>query len=141
MKLKFEDEVQKVVDAVAQLPDTVTESEDLGKASKIIGEFDRTLIRHREDKTLAMKRWVKLRRQLSFLFEIVLMSGQAGKKVSEVENDASKQESYRFLVKVFKKIKAGTALDHPAIVRIGLGYGVVYLSDHEIQQLIDNNKV
>lgn len=142
MKLKFEKEVQDVVDAIALLPDTATETFDaVWKPNGIIGELDRTLVRQRDEKTLALKRWTKLRRQLSFLYEIVLMSVHAGKKISEIDNEASKQESYRFLVKVIKKIKAGTALDHPTFVRLGLGYGVVHLSDHEIQQLIDNNKV
>jgi hypothetical protein len=80
------------------------------------------------------------------MFELLFIAVNAGKtatglEIHDVENELSKQETYRFLVKAIKGIASGKALEEPSFVRIAMGYGVVRLSDHEIKLLIDNNKI
>jgi hypothetical protein len=145
MKLKFDEEVQAVISAIVQLPDTETDEELLSKPSNLIADFDRHLIRQRDTKAMAMKKWVKLRRQLSFLFEFVYGAFDAGKKLRDpaapnVETQAGKEETYRVLVHSIKGIVDGRLLRNPGMVRLAMGYGVLYLSDHEIKLLIENNK-
>jgi hypothetical protein len=154
MKLKFEEEVQAIINAIAQLPNTAENDHALMAPLTIIGPLDRKLIKSKNDKTYPMKQWAKLRRQVSFLYEIVNMGAIAGKKIADeqgfpsqkegnrlIESEAAKKESYRFMVLVFKKVANGTALERPEFVRIALNYGVLHLSDYEIQKLIDGNNV
>lgn len=146
MKLKFDKEVEDIINAIAALPDTATEKADIDKAFVGIHSFDRSLIERKAPKAMSVKEWARLRRQLSFMFELLFTAVNAGKtatglEIHDVENELSKQETYRFLVKAIKGIASGKALEEPSFVRIAMGYGVVRLSDHEIKLLIDNNKI
>lgn len=141
MKLKFEPQVQLLISDIAALPDTAESDEALRQPGSIISELNRNLMDNKGNKKFPTKIWAKLRRQLSFLYDLIFMADKAGRKFGELHSPAMKQESYRFLVKVCKKIVDGTALERPEFVRIALTYGVLYLSDHEIQKLIDDNKV
>lgn len=145
MKLKFEKEVQSIIDAVAALPATTTDETVLRKPMEFISEFDRSLIKRREKKTISVKEWAKLRRQLSFLFLFVKAASNDAEKAVMASTDEmratfKKQEAYRSLVKVLKDIHRGELLKSPPFIRIALNYGVVYLSDQEIKNLVEQNK-
>jgi len=141
MKLKFEKETQDVINAIAQLPDEAGSPAGLAKPNQLIGVFDKVILGDKANRNAPSKHWAKLRRQLSFLYEIVNIGAIAGKKVSQTGGEESLKESYRMIVTICKKIVAGTSLDHPMFVRLALSYGVLHLSDHEIQKLIDGNNV
>jgi hypothetical protein len=143
MKLKFEKVVQDVINAVALLPDTATDKEDLNKPMNLIAAFERQL---QSSKEMPTKQWSGLRRQLSFLFEMYFISNTAAKelasgKLGNSNIKAVEEETYRLLVSVIKEIHNNKALENVRIIRIGLKYGIIRLSDHEIQKLIDNNKI
>lgn len=137
MKLKFEKEVEDILNSFSQLPDTATEEEDLNKPFKIISTFDKKLLKQKNENTLPTKQWVKLRRQLSFLYEIVVLTPTESKKL--VDPKLISEKEYQLLVKSLKDIQSNKALQNPGFIKIALRYGIVYLSDFEIQSLIDNN--
>lgn len=134
MKLKFDQEVQDVIDIVAALPEVETFTVATSAAGNAIGAFEKSINAGRDSKKLPMKHYARLRRQLSFMYEFVLIaSGPADKP----HNDAQR---YNLLVKMFKDIKSGAILKEAFLVKLALRYGVVHLSDHEIQSLIAGNK-
>ena len=139
MKLKFEKEVADIVNLISQLPDVATEEEDLNKPRNFISVFDKDLIKPKNGKLLPTKHWAKLRRQLSFLYEFVYIASTESKKLQDPKSSLEKE--YQILVKSMKDIHTGKALQNPGFIKIALSYGVLYLSDFEVQGLIDGNKI
>jgi hypothetical protein len=143
MKLKFEKEIQSVIDRVSELPETITK-ENITAIPDLLSfasGLDRDLLRQRDAKTIPVKYWVKLRRQLSFLYELGLMADKATKNHLPSDKETERLIKYTFLLNAVKDIKSGKALQRPEFIRIALIYGVLHLSDHEIAGLITNNKI
>lgn len=162
MKYKFAPQVLEIIDAIAALPDTPVDmtAATLDQPQRLISGFEKWLRERKNDKQFAGKEWAKLRRQLSFLYESVLIAMQAKpKRPSNVkpehnavmnrtefvletqQSEADDGVMYREIVKFIKNVHSGQALQTIAGVQMGMKYGVVHLSDHEIQGLIDRNKV
>lgn len=160
MKFKFAPEVQKIIDTVATLPDEASVDEVLWQPMQLIGELDKYLLHNKDKdgKKIPSKEWAKLRRQLSFLYGLVRLASAAeamGRVGSDAmakimnmrvtvpmdQNELTKREQYRMLVKMVKQIHSGKALEDKHRVRMALNFGVLQLSDHEIDGLIERNKV
>lgn len=162
MKFKFTPEVQKIIDAIAKLPDEAYKNEALWEPMRLIGDLEKYLIgkTDKDGKKIPSKEWAKLRRQLSFLYGLVkiatdaeavgrvatqTLSKMTNMKVFQMPppedvNEIAKIGVYRFLVKLVKDVHSGKALEDKLRVRMALNYGVLQLSDHEIDGLIERNK-
>ena len=163
MKFKFAPEVQKIVDAIALLPDVTDINEVLWEPMRLIGDLDKYLKhnKNKDGKKIPSKEWAMLRRQLSFLYGLVklatdaelagrvatqALSNMTNMKVFQMPspedlNELIKRHQYDFLLKLVKEIHNGEALKDKHRVRMALNFGVLQLSDHEIEGLIERNKV
>ena len=156
MKFKFSEEVQKVIDELAVLPPKVDSIEMTRLPMKLIGTFEKELIKGWNEKKIPMKQWAKLRRQLSFLYEIIyfaekLFTNKLAKEVIQciskgqtfTDPDESKKPfmMYEITTAFARDLKNGNLLKEAPIVRIAMRYGIIHLSDHEIEGLIERNKV
>jgi hypothetical protein len=145
MKLKFDNDLQNVINDISNLPDTTTDVDVLNVPVNMVAAFE-TLIQNKKDKKLLpVKQWVILRRQISFLFELLRAAQTAAEidptRPSNLITQEKKEAFYKFFVKGIKDLKTGKAIKNVVFVRMGLRYGIIRLSDHEIQKLIDNNKI
>lgn len=158
MKFKFAPQIQKIIDDIAKLPDEGTTDEVLWQPMQLIGDMDRYLKYNKgaDGKKIPSKEWAKLRRQLSFMYGLVLLAngaeavGRVGAQAMadamkfkmpapDDVNELIKREQYRFLVKLVKELNNGVALKDNHRVRMALNFGVLQLSDHEIDGLIERN--
>lgn len=131
MKLKFTDISNAVIEKVCQLPWHAESDEDIDGILSIINK--ETLdIKHRKEKAIGGKRWAVVRREMSFFYGIVAMFD---------EKIPDKRFRYARVVSMFKDIKSGEVLKIVPFVRLAMGYGVVRLSDTEIEHLIKFNKI
>ena len=158
MKFKFESRVQEVIDEIAKLPDETHDTEKVEDPLRIVGTLDSFLKANKNSPSLPSKQWVVLRRQLSFLYGLYHLALMADRTEHMVAANATKTDLlksmriiptqelskvnvYRFFVKLVKELTNGKAIADPHRVRMAANFGVLYLSDHEIQGLIDRNKV
>lgn len=136
MKLKLDKEVQDVVDAVAALPDNGTTDLVMWEPHSLLSKFQKSLESRKDSKDLPAKQYAKLRRQLSFLYEFVHICSNLDSTQTDI-----KAAQYARLIRLFKDVKSGELLKDVLLTRMALRYGVVYLSDQEIQSLIAGNKI
>lgn len=159
MKFKFAPEVQKIINTIAALPDETGEGDEWFDPMTAISELDKYLLHNKDKdgKKIPSKEWAKLRRQLSFLYGLVKLATDAealGRVGAETmgkmmnfrmpnpvdTNVLIRQGQYRILVKLIKEIHNDKALEDKHRVRMALNFGVLQLSDHEIEGLIERNK-
>ncbi len=128
MKLKFTESALHIIEAIAALPLECTNNKDILKPITIIMDFDKKLFIERHKNKL----WAMKRLQLGFFIECRNIA---------YKNKTSPEHGYTSLIKMFRSILSGDALTYPYIVKRGLVYGVIVLTDNEIQGLIDSNIV
>lgn len=147
MKLKFDKEVDQVINAIAGLPDEVTTDEVRNKPVTLVRELEEKIKYQLNTKQMPSKQHAKIRRQISFLWEHLLMvrkaimanEGLNPNLQSDRNKPINEFNVYKLFVKSIKNIKSEEGLKTLGLIRVGLKYGVVFLSDHEIQGLIDRN--
>lgn len=147
MKLKFDKEVDQVINAIAGLPDEVTTDEVRNKPFTLVRELEEKIKYQLNTKQMPSKQHAKIRRQISFLWEHLLMvrkaimanEGLNPNLQSDRNKPINEFNVYKLFVKSIKNIKSEEGLKTLGLIRVGLKYGVVFLSDHEIQGLIDRN--
>lgn len=130
MKFKFTPEVKSIISDIAAMP--VSSGKEVnGDVDMILNRINQQL--HALDKVpVKGKQWSRIRGEISFLFTLYRIYEEAF---------PDKAIRYTKLVAVFTDIKSGEALKVPQMVRIGLTYSVIRLSDVEITHLVSNNKV
>lgn len=149
MKLKFVEQIQAVIDAIALLPNEVDTVAELKIPFNLIAKVDADARNQKDKNLLPVTKWVKIRSQLSFIYKVGNYAHALDPNViSEcfIQNSAEKnidnqQDHYTFLVKSIKRIKSNRALENEAFVKIALEYGVIYLSNFEVSNLIRSNVV
>lgn len=130
MKLKFTDISNSVIERVCQLPDAATSDKDLDGILSIINE--ETLDIKRKEKDIGGKRWAVVRREMSFFYGLIAIFE---------DEIPDKCLHYRRVISVFKDVKSGEILKVVPFVRFAMDYGIIRLSDTEIEHLIKFNKI
>jgi len=159
MKLKFTKDAQAVIDEIAKLPTQTLDPELAGRPHQVINEYD-SKVRGDLKKFPSpnMKEWSRERRQVSFFFEFVRIANEReterlkqlhpnpdpvkqliSTKVPETAY-LDRQNLYSTIVTFFRDLKSEKLLEDPYFVKLALGYGIVYLSDKEVQHLIELNE-
>lgn len=129
MKLKFSEECKEVIAKLRALPESATSSANYVEPMRIIREFDKKL----KAEKVKGKQWAKNRRELSFLYQLIVSLGN-----NDLRFNA---ETYSNFLTFISDMESGKLLKSTPFIRIALSYGILRLSDHEIEQLIKNNKV
>lgn len=128
MKLKFTSNSIAIIQQLCELPDTAESDKDIDKIFAIINNSSDQL-RQIEIKD---KIWVKNRREISFFWSLV--------KTLE-DKIPNKIEQYSKTMLAIKDIQSGKLLTHIPFIRLAMSYGILRLSDTEIEHLIRYNKV
>lgn len=63
------------------------------------------------------------------------------RRVEDIQKVLNQSNIYKVFISTIKDIKTEKVLQSAAMIKMALQYGVLFLSDHEIQNLIDRNKV
>lgn len=127
MKLKFSAYGEEVIKNISAMPEVSSNEQDFDKPFEEIRKLDRKL----QAEQIKGKHWAKIRRELSFFFSFQ----HAAEKRTE-----DKALRYTETIKCFKAMKNGNALKSIPFIRTAMSYGVLNLSDFEIEQLIKCNK-
>jgi len=149
MKLKFAQEIQTLIDNIAALPDTASTDEELNRPNKLITDFENSLLKQQNNREISTKQYAKLRRQVSYLWEFLKAARDTALKNQNItieqlnRNKAQpdKRDVYRHFVTHIKLVENGEVLKHVTYVKHALRYGVLQLSDYEVHNLINGNKV
>lgn len=149
MKFKFDSEIKKVISEIAKLPSETQDREISPMPSILINEVNNKIKKLHADKQMPDKQYAKIRRQISFLFELLYKANRIQEKVQYPDQSPADKRSlkldkfaiYKLFMKDLKDIESEKALESIVVLRLGFYYGVVYLSDYEIEKLIEINKV
>jgi hypothetical protein len=149
MKFKFDKEVFQVIQAICALPETATSKEDYLRPKLLINRLEDKIKQQLDSKQIGLKHFSMVKWQISFLWAIVFVCQKAAMKKEGLNPDLKEDQSkpidefyaYALFVDIVKKIKSNEELKNPSIVRLGLKYGIIFLSDFEIQALIDGNRI
>ena len=148
MKFKFDSEIKNVISEIAKLPSETQDGEISPMPSILINQVNNKIKKLYTDKQIPDKQYAKIRRQISFLFELLYKANRIQEKIqypdqSPVDRRTLKLDKfaiYKLFMKDLKDIVSEKALESVVILRLGFYYGVVFLSDYEIEKLIKNNR-
>ena len=149
MKLKFVKEIEHVILAIAALPVEAETEEIRKKPTKLIRELEQEIRSQFNTGQLPSKQHAVIRRQISYIWEILhavqvsqmRLQGLDPNVRSDLNKPLDQSNIYKVFVSTVKDIKTEKVLQYTAMIKMALRYGVLYLSDYEIQNLIDCNKI
>lgn len=149
MKLKFDSEILNVINIIASLPEEVNDIESRKNAARPVRDLETKIKYQLENKQIPSKHHAKIRRQVSYLWEILYMErilelrrhGIESTSISTSNSNVDENRIYKNFIARIKTIKSQEALKSFDMIKMSLKYGVLFLSDHEIEGLIERNEV
>lgn len=127
MKLKLTAETNTLINDIVNTADTVS----YDAAIKLIRTYEKDL----KAKDLPAKQYAKLRRELSFVYELMRLS------YTRNNGDNSLVLSESVFIQRIRDLHSADFLKSVSNVQLALQYGALQLSDYEIGLLISNNNV